>query len=396
MSELLKNRRILVLTTVPETARAFLLPQLKDLREHGAQVHLATGEKGCSLPELADLEIIEHRLPLERAISPFKDLRAMFTIIRLCRKYRFDLIHTHTLKASLVGQLGARFAGVPVRVETAHGTRYMPDLPFFVRTAILWSERLAAQQAHRVWVLNQEDFDFFKSHHLAKDDALHLLGKGGIGVDLARFRPDGLTLAQRYKYRQSLGLPGDAMVAGFVGRLVKDKGVRELIEAWPSIIKVVPTAHLLIVTAQLESECSNEVIDRECLQKLPNTIILTNRTDMPELFNCVDVLVLPSYREGFSRVILEASACGVPVIASDVRGCRDAVVNGLTGILIPPHNAAKVTEAVINLLQDNARSTQLGQQARLYAEKYFDQNVVIEHIRTTYETLLKNASGKLK
>jgi glycosyltransferase involved in cell wall biosynthesis len=117
---------------------------------------------------------------------------------------------------------------------------------------------------------------------------------------------------------------------------------------------------------------------------------------MPELFNCVDVLVLPSYREGFSRVILEASACGVPVIASDVRGCRDAVVNGLTGILIPPHNAAKVTEAVINLLQDNARSTQLGQQARLYAEKYFDQNVVIEHIRTTYETLLKNASGKLK
>jgi hypothetical protein len=132
MNDVLKNLKILVVTTVPETIRAFLLPQLADLRDKGCELHIAIGI-GCDLPELEALGITEHRLPLTRDFSPVQDLKALWSMLWLCLRWRFNLVHTHTLKASLIGQIAGWLASVPVRLETAHGTRYMPDLPFTTR-----------------------------------------------------------------------------------------------------------------------------------------------------------------------------------------------------------------------------------------------------------------------
>lgn len=383
-----KKKRILIFTTVPETIRAFLLPQIADLQDHGYEVHVATGFQGCSLPELTTSGVTEYRLHLIRNISPLQDIKALWAAIKILRCNNFDIVHTHTLKASLIGQLAARFTNVPVRVETAHGTRYMPDLPFAVQKGIILSEQLAAKKAHRVWVLNQEDFDFFLSKGLAQKEALQLLSRGGIGADLSRFRPALFDPLQREDYRCKLQLPKHGPVVGFVGRLVQDKGIRELLAAWPEVLRQFPKAFLLIVTAHLESERKAELISQQQLKQMHNTVLLTNRSDMEKLFNCMDMLVLPSYREGFSRVIIEASACGLPVIASDVRGCRDGVVHGQTGLLTPPGNAGCLAQAIVELLSDWPRLTAMGKQARLLAEKNFDQNIIIKNIRLEYERLL--------
>ena len=389
----LKYSRILVVTAAPEDVRVFLMDQLTDLRKRGCEIHVATGY-GCDLPELQDFGIVQHRLPLTRQVTPSKDLKALWEIFRLCRQWHFDLIHTHTVKASLIGQIGARLAGVPVRVETVHGTVYMPDRPFVMRKTILWCERLAAWQAQRVWVLNTDDFHFFKSQYIAKSEALQLLGEGGIGTNLQRFRPGLFTSEQRRQYRRDLMLPEDALVVGFVGRLVKDKGINELIEAWPKIQEQIPNAYLLVVAACLVSERRYEMVDPSRLEKMPNTILLRNRHDMAQLYNCMDVLVLPSYREGFPCVIMEASACGVPVVASDVRGCREAVLHGQTGLLVPPYDWQKISSAIQYLLKNDSRCHDMAQQARKYAEEHFDQRIAHEHIRNTYESLLEKYGPK--
>lgn len=379
------------MTTVPETVRAFLLPQLKELREHGARVHVATGQNGCPLPELAELDIVEHRLPLGRNISPLKDLHALIDVIKLCRKYHFDLIHTHTLKASLTGQLGARFAGVPVRIETAHGTRYMPDLPWLARKAILASERLAARQAHRVWVLNQEDLELFRKNGIGSPDTLKLLSRGGIGLDIEHYFPQVLTNIEIKEYRRSIGLPADVPVVGFVGRLVKDKGVNELYHAWQKLSARIPSAYLLIISAILPSERHDEVVSMERFTKLKNCVLLANRNDMNKLYRCMNVLVLPSYREGFSRVIMEAMASGVPVVASDVRGCRDVVDDGKTGILVPCRNIDLLSEAACRLILDTTLQKAMSEKARQCAVQYFDQRKINQFILQTYEQLLNTA-----
>jgi len=198
-----------------------------------------------------------------------------------------------------------------------------------------------------------------------------------------------LTIEHRKEYQQNLGLPRESLVVGFVGRLVRDKGVLELTEAWPEVVEAIPTAYLLIITAKLVSERSSELVSESRLRQLPNTVLLSNRSDMPYLYNCMDLLVLPSYREGFSRVIVEASACGVPVVASDVRGCRDAVVDGQTGILIQPRLPEELASAVRNLLLDKSKRINMGQLAREHALRYFNQDEVINHINQSYIELLR-------
>ena len=392
----LDRPKILIVTTVPETARAFLLPQFVALVKNGFEVHLATGIEGDALAELKQIPVTEHRFNFIRDISPFSDIKAIWALYKLCRKHQFDIIHTHTLKASLIGQLTAKLSNIPVRFETVHGIRYLPDMPWLMRKSILIAERTAASCADRIWVLNSEDRDFFLSHKLATKEKIELLGKGGIGVDLVRFRPSVLSLQQRADFRSSVGLLPDATVIGFVGRPVRDKGVMELIEAWPQITKKAPNAKLVVICAELPSERSSELIGLHKLQTFPGTVVLKNRSDMPELYGCMDMLVLPSYREGFSRVIIEALSCGLPVIASDVRGCRDAIVNNKTGILIPPKNSHELVDSVLKLVSNPNLLKQMSIAAREYAVDNFDENAIIAHILRSYFDLCDRRKASFK
>lgn len=382
-----------MVTTVPETMRALVLPILRRLRQEKWDVHVAVG-RGQDLPMLGELGIRQHYVPMTREISPLADVLALREMYRLCCRWRFDIIHTHTLKASLIGQLAGRLAGVPVRVETVHGTRYMPDLPLWLRAALLTCERLAATQAQRVWVSNPEDLRLFVSRGLVRRGTAALLGSGGVGVDLERFSPRVLQAGRRAAYRRELGLPDDALVVGFVGRLVRDKGIHELMAAWPAVVADVPRAHLLAVAPLLTSERSSETVSPQQLAALPHAGVLTNRSDMPELYNCMDLLVLPTYREGFPCAIIESAACGVPSVATDVKGCRDGVVPGVSGVLVPPRDAGALAEAMIALLRDDSRRAELAMGARRVAESRFDQAPVVDGTMRVYRRLLELHGGE--
>lgn len=387
MNEPRQNPKLLTVTAAPESVRQFLLTQIRDLKERGWDVHVATGP-GCDLPELRSENVPHHWMPLTRHISPMSDLRSLIRLYQLCRRWRFDIVHTHMIKGSLLGQLAAWMARVPVRVETAHGTRYSRDLPLWLRAGILLAEGVAARRAQRVWVLNNEDYQLFRRWKLARPDALRLLGSGGIGVDLNRFRPDILNSQGRILYRKKLNLPAESLVVGFIGRPVRDKGIEELRIAWPAIVRSCPNAWLLVVTAELDSERTSEKVNTESFEGLTQANVLVNRRDMPEIYNCLNLVVLPSYREGFSRVILEASACGIPVVASDVRGCRDAVVHGNTGEIVPPRDSDALAQAVVQLLQEEELRAKMRSQAREHACRYFDEELVCAHVYETYMDLM--------
>ncbi|MFH1615846.1 MAG: glycosyltransferase family 4 protein [Planctomycetota bacterium] len=391
----LDKKKVLIVATVPETVNAFLLPYMRELAASGCDVYLATGE-GAEICNIDGIVKKYYKVPLTRKMSPLEDMRALLRIIRICRKNRFDLIHTHTLKASLIGQVAARIANIKARFETVHGTRYMPELPVVSRLVIVWSERIAAKLSQKVWVLNTEDFDFFENRIHIYAPKLELLSRGGIGVDLIKYRPACLSNHQRAEYKKRLNLPGDGFVVGFVGRPVVDKGILDLRTAWEKVVLKCKNIRLLIIACVLASDRSEELINIEELKTMKNTVVLTNRNDMPELYNCMDMLVLPSYREGFSRVILEACSCGLPVVTTDVRGCRDAIEDGETGFLVPPKAPGKLAEKITTLFRDGDLCVKMGAAARTYAEGNFDQRRIIDRINRTYQEYLSISenSGK--
>lgn len=384
-----KTSKILIVTTVPETIKVFMRPFLKLLKEVGFDVHIATGY-GCDLGFLKDMNIVEHRLPLNRSINPFKDILALFKLLQICRKEKFDLIHTHTLKASLVGQIAAKISGIKRRIITAHGTVYSNSLPFVTRKLILISEKVSTRFSTKLWVLNSEDYDFYKNMIKVNPNKIEILSKGGIGVDLEVYKPNLLDDFQIKDYKEKIGIPIQNVVISFVGRLVRDKGCYELIQAWEKIESKFTDATLLIITPKMVSERENELVCRHNFSHLKNIVILENRNDMPQLYNCMDILVLPSYREGFSRVIIEAMASGILVIASDVKGCRDAILDGETGILIKPRDVNdlfnKLSEAL--LFRDNMYK--IGDAARDYSLQNFDHHKINQHILRTYNEILGN------
>lgn len=352
---------------------------------------MATGICGCELPELAAMDVCEYRIPLKRSISPLEDIKATFMIYQLCRKNRYDIVHTHTLKASLVGQLAAGLARIPVRIETAHGTIYMSSSGLLKRFCVVMLEKLAARKAHRVWVLNTEDYELFKRRKIGAPHAVELLGKGGIGLDIDCYTPCALGDEHIQEYRHSIGVPPGVLLAGFVGRLVSDKGVNELIQAWQNLSERIPSAWLLIVSAVLPSERQSELVSAGTIKQLKNCVLLTNRSDMNKLYRCMDMLVLPSYREGFSRAIMEAMASGIPVVATDVKGCRDAVIDGQTGLLVPCGDVDSLTKAMCRLINDAPLRKTLSVNARQWAVNHFDQRTINTRIRQTYEYFLKTA-----
>jgi glycosyltransferase involved in cell wall biosynthesis len=362
--------------------RFFLLGQLVRLRQQGHDVHVYCSA-GPWRDEIERAGVPVTHVPLARAVRPLADLRALLALTAHFRRERFDLVHTHTPKANLLGRLAARAAGVPLVVGTEHGLFYY-NMRGAQRAFYRWLARLGAWCSDVVFFVSAEDVRVATTTDRVcpPSKAIHLAA--GVGVDIERFRPSA---ELRRQTRTALSYGDDDLVVGMVGRLTYEKGYAEFFQAASLLSPTLPQARFLVIGP-------SDAVSQEEFERLVATLGLSSRvrflgmrTDMPELYNAMDVVALPSHREGLPVTLMEAAACGLPAVATDIRGCREVIVAGQTGLLVPPRDAAALAAALERVLSDPVLRARLGQAARQRAEAVYDQRLAWTQVENAYRRL---------
>ncbi len=373
------------MTTVDMSVRHLLLNQLLALRDAGFEVGAVSAD-GPDIGPVRDAGVPHWSVPFTRRMTPIRDLRAAWAIWRLCRRERFTIVHTHQVKAALFGQLAARLAGVPLVVNTIHGFYFHEHTPRVKRMAWVLLEKVCAYFSDAILSQNKEDIRTAVESGICPAAQIEHLGNG---IDVRRFSSSAVSPSRVDAARVELGISVDAPVIGFVGRLVREKGVLELFEAARRLRERYPALRLLMigpVDVAKPDHLGPQSADAAGVGDI--TIFAGYRHDMPELYSLMTVLALPSHREGLPRAPMEASAMGVPTVATAIRGCREVVRSGENGFLVPPRAPGELAEALGRVLADSNLATELGHRAREMAVGEFDEQRVFARVKETYLRLL--------
>jgi glycosyltransferase involved in cell wall biosynthesis len=372
------------LTTVDMSLALLLLPQLVAFREAGYEV-IGVSAPGPHVATLAE-HGIDH-VPLARstrAADLRADLATASEFFRICRRLRPDLVHTHNPKPGVYGRIGARLARVPHVVNTVHGLYAQPSDGLAKRAVVYTLERLAAACSDAELLQNPEDLVTLRSLRVS-ERKLHLLGNG---VDLTRFDPERHPLA-RSRLREELGVGAGTVVVGSVGRLVREKGYEEVFAAARRVRARHPEA-VFVVVGPHDPHKADAVTDDQlrAAARESGVRFLGMRDDVEQLYLAMDLYVLASHREGFPRSAMEAAAMGLPVVATDIRGCRQVVDDGRTGLLVPVRDADRLAAAIDALVADETRRRSMGQAGREKALDEFDDRRQVAITLGVYRSLL--------
>lgn len=380
--------RIAHVTTISLTL-GFFRGHARTLAEHGWTVFgiSGPGEIPATVPDGVDFEHVA--VPLNRRIEPLHDAVSLLRLIVAMRRLDLDVVHTHTQKGTMLGQLAAIAARVPVRVYTVHGWRADTGTDL-QRALFIANEHINCRLAHRVFVVSPSVARKLEEHGCVAPGSTHMLGSGSVdGVDATGgFDPDGVSEQAMAEARARCGLPAGVPVVGFVGRLTTDKGVAELVEVWRAISERHPDAWLLAVGDTLaEEEIDPDVLD--FLTSHPRVAMPGMVRGMAPWYALMDVIAFPSKREGFPVVVLEAQAMRVPVVGFRVTGVVDSIVDGVTGALLEYGDVDGMIGRIDAYLSDPDLRAEHGQAARQRCLDEFDPTAIREAMVAEYEDLLR-------
>jgi len=378
----LQNPHIVVGITSPQTCLV-LGGRLRTLREAGFRVTLVSSP-GTLLTRTAALEGVESvAIPMQREMSPFADLVSLARLWWLLFRLKPEMTEFSTPKAGLLGSIAAMLCGVPARVYFLRGLK-LETCTGLKRRILLLTERLAAACSHAVLCNSDSLRNEALALGVATESKLRVLGSGSSnGVDVERFQPGPSSLRER------LGIPADAHVVGFVGRLTRDKGLPELVEAFDAILAAKPDAHLLLVGWFDSAEDALGSDLRSRILNHPRIHTTGFVADTAPYYRVMDVMVLPTWREGFPNVVLEAAATEIPVVTTLSTGSRDAVVPEVTGLLIPPGYPVAIRESVLQLLRNPKRRCRMGLAARAWVIEHYVNGRVLGLTVRYYQSLLE-------
>ena len=355
------------------------------------EIHVATGR--TEDPEKEMIPYARSRgvqvmvIPsLVRDVRPWRDLVALFSLMRVIARGRYDIVHTHTSKAGFVGRLAARLCGVKGIVYSPHGTILEGYFGGATTRLFVASDRIAAGFTDRIVGLTRREVEQYLEAGIGRPDQYTFI-YNGIDVDgFAARRVD------RERKRTELGLPRDAYVGITVGRLVPVKGQRYLIEAAARIGDRIPPLMILLAgDGPLRPELEQHAASMGVEDKVR---FLGTRQDIPELLSCADVFVLPSLNEGLGLVLVEAMAMGVPCVATAVGGVPEVVADDVTGILVPPRDPRALADAVVRLADDPDRAREMGEQGRERAREMFSIQRTVARTEALYEEVAVEVSNQ--
>ncbi|MGH8984003.1 MAG: glycosyltransferase family 4 protein [Acidimicrobiia bacterium] len=366
-------------------------PQLRAFADAGYDV-VGVSAPGPYVTELEGAGIA-HR-PLRhatRAHAPHRDLATLLELRAVFNELRPDIVHTHNPKPGIYGRLAARSTRVPGIVNTVHGLYALPSDAWHKRTLVYGLERVAAACSHAELVQNPEDLDVLARVGVPRGK-LTLLGNG---VDLSRFDRALADETRVAELRCELGAGPDDVVCGVVGRLVWEKGYREVFDAAATLRAHEPRV-VVVVVGPGDPDKDDAVTEADIEEARAGGVrFLGFRDDVHDLYAAMDVYVLASHREGLPRSAMEATAMGVPVVATDVRGCREVVDDGVTGTLVPQGDAGALAAAVGSLAADAPLRERMGEAGMRKARTEFDQQRVIDITLDVYERLLHDRTRQL-
>jgi glycosyltransferase involved in cell wall biosynthesis len=326
-------------------------------------------------------------IPMTRGFTPLKDLKCLWQLYAIFRQEHFDIIHYSTPKAALLSAIAGRLARCPILIYTLRGLGYNA-FSGLKKLVGKFCEKIACHCAHYVIVISNSLREEVIREKLLPANRAHVLGAGSSkGVNINEFQLNVKTLFEAQKIRLRLGIDANDIVVGYAGRMTLEKGISELIEAFRSIRQNNCRVHLLLVG------------DQDQRNPLPHNIVALINSEkgvqtapfsenVASYIAAMDILVLPSYREGFGNILIEASALDRPVIATDIPGCRDAVIDGTTGLLIAPHDAKSLEKALLELIASASKRKEMGRNGRAWVEKNFDRNLVWARLINVYGQLL--------
>jgi len=369
------------LTTVDLSLRYLVFAQLESIREMGGE-SIGISAPGPWVEEIEAAGITHVPLPAStRGIAPLADLKAAWQLWKILRDDPPDILHTHNPKPGLYGRILGRLAGVPVVINTVHGLYAAPDDPPVKKAVVYVLEAIAARFSDLELVQSREDLALMERLHMVRPGQGQLLGNG---VDLVKFDPDRTDLPGRAAMRAELGVSDDQIVVGMVGRLVAEKGYPELFEAAAEL-----QDNYVVVAIGPDDPDKPDALPREVVESAEQAGVrfLGMRTDVDALYQALDVFVLPSHREGFPRAAMEAAAMGLPIIATDIRGCREVVDDGINGVLIPVRSPNLLKAAIERVGSDAEARQRMGSASWRKAQLAFDEQMVVHRVLEAYRTV---------
>tara|TARA_R110000796_G_scaffold71409_5_gene162182 strand:- start:48960 stop:50078 length:1119 start_codon:yes stop_codon:yes gene_type:complete len=325
-------------------------------------------------------KIVHHEFLFTRNISPLKDLKAFFQLASFLRKNSFDIVHTHTPKAGLIGMMAAWFCGVPVRMHTVAGLPLM-ETKGLKRRVLVFVERITYRCATKVYPNSFAQCEFIQQNIYPKVGKIKVIGNGSSnGIDCDHFQATPSLLDNAKQIRAKLGISSGQRIAIFVGRVTGDKGINELINAFKKFDNLD-----LILVGPFEPELDPlEVSVMNEIKTNSKVHFVGFQSDVRPYLLASDFLVFPSYREGFPNVPMQAGAMGLPSIVTNINGCNEIVVHEKNGLIVTPKDTKSLSSAILRLLTDKPLMDTLKCNARDMIVNRYDQKSLWEALHSEY------------
>lgn len=374
------KKKVLRIATVPISLNLLLQGQLRMLNEDYEMV--AVSSPGKDLEEVGVREGVRTvGIRMERRISPIQDLKSLFALIKLIRKEKPWMVHTMTPKAGLLGMLAARICGVPVRLHLFTGLVF-PTSTGLKRRLLMATDKLTCACAT---FINPEgegvkrDLECFGITH----KELHIVGNGNInGIDMTYFDRTEEVMKKAESIREK-----DCITFCFVGRIVGDKGMNELAEAFARLEKEFPSCRLLLVGDFEEKLDPVSPETKRMFLENSRVTFAGWQQDIRPYLAASDIFVFPSYREGFPNVVLQAGAMDLPSIVTDINGSSEIIRDGMNGVIIPPRDTEALWKAMRNMLTDEAARRKMAANARNLIGSRYDRTFLWQELKKTYKSL---------
>lgn len=379
--------KLLRITTVPMSMRLLLSGQPAYMRSRDMDVILVSsdGKDWKDIPSISDYEV--HKVPMSRAIDLMNDLKALWILVRLFKKIRPDIVHSHTPKAGMLAMLAARITGVPVRMHTVAGLPLM-ESQGVKRKVLVWAEKLTYACAHGVYPNSYKLKEYIEQQRFTSPSKLKVLASGSSnGIDTEQYKPTPALHQQGRDMRKNWGVEDGDLVFVFIGRLVKDKGINELVLAFERLSKRHEHAWLLLVGPQEPELDPIESQTSETIEKHSRIISTGFAQDVKPYLSASDILVFPSYREGFPNVPMQAGCFRLPSIVTDINGCNEIIEHGINGLIVPPKDTQALQEAMEQMIADGSLRSRCASVSRERIEHRYKQETVWESIYEEYRRL---------
>lgn len=367
------NMKICQICAVDFTLKTFLLPLVDGLIADGNEV-TSVCSNGKHIKGMIDRGYKIKTISISRSKNIFFHIKSTYELFKFLRKHRFDVVHVHTPVAAMIGRLAAFLARTPLIVYTAHGFYFHEDMHPLKKYFFITLEILFGYFTDILFTQSSEDANSAIKYKILSKEKVFAIGNG---VDVNKFNAESIAPSN---VRKSLNIPSDAFVIGMISRLVKEKGIKEFLQAATKIYDDNKNCYFILVGEKQAHDHAEGVEDFIAHSKkiLNENLILTGyRTDTPNLLDAMDLFVLPSWREGMPRSIIEAMMMSKPVLATDIRGSREEVIHMETGILVPVKSPDKLQKAMSIFINDNNLCKTFGESGRKRALKNYNEEVVV-------------------